>query len=533
MITLRLENASGESRFLQFPPGRLQIGRTEPNDLVLPDETRKVSRVHAAFEVRATGELFVEDLGSVNGTLRNGVPLRAPAQLLPHDVLQIGPYRFTLHQDAPPATDLPLQVEEVAANLDELQESVQLVDAAAGAAEIGRLELLYEVGIKLARTNSVAEVQENAVSFLFRIAGVHRAALMLWDAEREELAAAQLIGRGGKLASSLPGMDPRRQLLSRTLLDRARLSNQPLHIRDPRSDLAFSGARSIATSGIQAALCAPLSLHGRFLGILYADNLAMPDAFTTADFQIFSVVTAQTGLALGNALARAELVQREVERASLRRYVPPHVAEVIEAAGEAQLHGQVQQVTVLFADIRGFTRLSEQMDAREVVQLLNEFFTAATEVVIAAGGILDKFIGDCVMALFGPPQPTDKDAQRAMQAALELHRVAARISSARIASGQWAPGLPGLAIGVGIHTGPAVVGNIGSVQRLQYTAIGDTVNVASRLAGRAGPCETIVSQQVCDHLAGQFPFTAIGEVALKGRNQAMHAHLHRSEVTNG
>jgi class 3 adenylate cyclase len=140
------------------------------------------------------------------------------------------------------------------------------------------------------------------------------------------------------------------------------------------------------------------------------------------------------------------------------------------------------------------------------VLLLNEFFTAMTGVILDAGGTLDKYIGDCVMALFGAPVPAADDVQRAVEAAINMQREAARLNNQ-------------IRIGVGIHTGGAVVGNIGSAQRMQYTAIGDTVNVAARLVHIAAPGQIIVSEDI-RNLASAF-FEPLGEVELKGRRQKM------------
>ena len=248
-----------------------------------------------------------------------------------------------------------------------------------------------------------------------------------------------------------------------------REENRPLHIRDARSHADIGSSLSVLRAGIQAAFCSPLTFQGRFLGVLYADNLIAPDAFSPDDFRIFTTIAAQTGLALASSITRGELLNREVEQAAMRLYLSPQVADLITAAGGGvELGGVLQPITVLFADIRDFTKISEHLNASEVVQLLNEFFTEMTTVIFEAGGTLDKFIGDCVMALFGAPVPAAGDVQRAVEAAINMQREASRLNTQ-------------IRIGVGIHTGLAVVGNIGSSQRMQYTAIGDTVNVAARL----------------------------------------------------
>jgi adenylate cyclase len=175
----------------------------------------------------------------------------------------------------------------------------------------------------------------------------------------------------------------------------------------------------------------------------------------------------------------------ERERARIRkifsRYVDDEVVDKLLASGKLpDLGGEVFQVTVLFSDIRNFTTISESLGPRQVVEMLNTYLSQACEAILAQGGTVDKFIGDAVMAVFGAPVPYPDHARRALQAALDLAQKAREFRpwmEQRFSDRQ----LPGFAIGIGLHTGEAIVGNIGSPKRLEYTSIGDTVNAASRL----------------------------------------------------
>jgi class 3 adenylate cyclase len=441
------------------------------------------------------------------------------------DVVRIGPYRLVFRENiyrdnvVQPQKEqrtLPaFQIETAAFALDQLQDRPRLLvpsdtETVASSPQLRALELLHEVGVRLARTVTEADVTETAVDLLFKIEGVQRATLMSWDEERQAFRQADLYGRGGKkMTETTPSpLDPRSLVLSSTILRKVREENRPMHIRDARAHADLERSLSILRAGIQAAFCSPLTYQGRFLGVLYADNLAAPDAFSSDDFRLFTTIAAQSGLALSSALTRGQLIKREVEQAAMRLYLSPQVAELITAAdGGIELGGVLQPVAVLFADIRNFTQLSEQMDAREVVLLLNEFFTAMTGVILDAGGTLDKYIGDCVMALFGAPLPAAGDVQRAVDAAIQMQREVALLNAK-------------IRVGIGIHTGRAVVGNIGSSQRMQYTAIGDTVNVAARLVRFAEPGQVIVSEDVCNSAAGSF--RPLGEVELKGRQGKMN-----------
>jgi adenylate cyclase len=513
---------TGETYVFELTLPVVRIGRGDDNEIPLSDPNRSVSRLHAQLASEPGGPAILTDLKSANGTYVNDHKVEGPVTLAQDDVVRIGSYRLifrdkTTPPPKPESQPAPkFQIETAAIELDQLQDTPRLLTPTAGGTislspELRALELLHEVGVRLARTVTPDDVVETAVDLLFKIEGAHRATLMFWDEDQQAFRPAEVFARGGKMTTAAPAsFDPRNLVLSKTILKKVREENRPLHIRDARSHAEIGRSLSVLRAGIQAAFCSPLSFQGRFLGVLYADNLAAPDAFTPEDFRIFTTIAAQTGLALASAFTRGELLKREVEQAAMRLYLSPQVAELITAAGGGvELGGVLQPVTVLFADIRNFTPLSEHMDAHEVVKLLNEFFTAMTGVILDGGGTLDKYIGDCVMALFGAPIPAADDTQRAVQAAIHMQREVARLNGK-------------IRIGVGLHTGRAVVGNIGSEQRLQYTAIGDTVNVAARLVSRALPGQIVVSEDVRNSAVGSFE--PLGEVELKGRRQKMNAY---------
>ena len=209
-----------------------------------------------------------------------------------------------------------------------------------------------------------------------------------------------------------------------------------------------------------------------------------------------------------------------MERANLSRYLPPQVVDLITSkGGSVELGGVLQPVTVLFADIRGFTSLSEQMDAREVVDLLNDFFGVMTAAIFQSNGTLDKFIGDCVMALFGAPIPSERSPRNALVAAVRMQQQVARLGEERVQRG-----LAPIRIGIGLHHGPAVVGNIGSAERMQYTAIGDTVNIAARLVSRAEPGQILVSEAMYKAAGGSDLFHDLGQVSVKGRDAQVRVY---------
>lgn len=196
-----------------------------------------------------------------------------------------------------------------------------------------------------------------------------------------------------------------------------------------------------------------------------------------------------------------------------RRYLPARVADKIKIDPRAKrIEGERRQITVAFADLSGFTALSETMDAEDIAQVINEFFSRMVAVVFKYGGSVDKFLGDALMVLFGAPVAHHDDPERAVRAGLEMQAEMARFNQEK------ALGHP-LAMSIGINTGPAVALNVGSEERMEYTVIGDTVNLAARLEGVSGPGEIIISQFTYEKIADIADVEKRPSVRVKGKRR--------------
>jgi adenylate cyclase len=238
---------------------------------------------------------------------------------------------------------------------------------------------------------------------------------------------------------------------------------------------------------------------------------------------IVAVATAMgTSLALyarrrGVALVRAAATE-QARREQLGRYFSPQVAAAV-ADGTAEIgRGERRDVTVLFADLRDFTRLSEELTGEQVVQLLNDFHARMVDEIFAAGGTLDKYLGDGLMAYFGAPVVQPDHADRAVRCALAMQRGLAGLNLTAQRRGG-----PALRMGIGIHSGSVILGDIGTARRREYTIIGDTVNVAARIEQltKSYDAAILVSEATKDRIATDVTFTGIEPVSVKGKAQPL------------
>ena len=281
----------------------------------------------------------------------------------------------------------------------------------------------------------------------------------------------------------------------------------------PALGFAFSRRLQPWRIGLLLAL-ANVLIGGASYALLSLANLAAPVAVALGSaWLLFAVLTLVAQL-----LERRE---REATVAIFNRFLDPRVVGDLVKSGEISLSQKAQSrdISILFSDIRGFTTLSETRSPEVVVAILNRYFDLQVAVIFKHGGTLDKFIGDAIMAFWNAPTQDAQHATHAVRAAVEMAEVLDDFKRELTAQD---PALEDFDIGIGIHTGPAVVGFIGAESRLDYTVIGDTVNLASRIEGcTKGVCRVLVSDSTRAACAGQIPFRDHGEFHVKGRSQGV------------
>jgi adenylate cyclase len=270
---------------------------------------------------------------------------------------------------------------------------------------------------------------------------------------------------------------------------------------DASADPRFVG-QSVLYQRVRSALCAPLAAaDGTMLGVLYVDSADPARRFDEADLDFLAAFAGLAAAALENARLAERLRREAVARENFARYFAPPVAERIAASeSPARPGGERRTVAVLFADLRGFTRLAAGLAPDDLAATLSDFLSAMVECVFRHGGTLDKFIGDCVMAQWGAPERTADDADRALRAALDMLVALEVLNAARRTAGR-----PVLGMGVGVAHGEVFAGNIGSERRLEFTVIGDVVNQASRLCDAAAAGELLLSDALRLALRGPAP----------------------------
>lgn len=247
--------------------------------------------------------------------------------------------------------------------------------------------------------------------------------------------------------------------------------------------------------------------------VLERQNLILP---------LFYVVFAIIVCYVTSIVSQYLLERRERSRVTglFGRYVSQAVVDEILSNPDAiKLGGERKDVTLLFIDIRGFTPLSEKMEPEDVINVLNEYLDLCTQAIFKYGGTLDKFIGDGVMAIFGAPVPQEDHAKRAVLAGIELKSQADELNR-RIEEKYGRS----VRFGMGINSGPAVIGNIGSKERLEYTAIGDTVNLASRLESNAKPGQILISEETYRRVKDDFVFKELPPLKVKGKEKPVNVY---------
>ena len=485
----------GQTRRFLLSGEDVTIGRSSENGIVLNDFS--VSRKHALLSERS-GAWTIEDLKSTNGLKVNG-EFMPKSEIRVGDVLTVGTFTLTVREQPTFRGRASLPISDSSAtfirsiadfNRDfgfDAPAPVQ-EDALAGTV-VGRRpatrEKVFEAMVLVARTlieaREVGQILSKVVDLLFDFLPAERAVVVLLDEHGHP--APTLARRRGK-----EGVDPEASF-SHTIVESVVRDRVAVLTSDALADDRFEAGQSIRIQQIRSAMCVPLWDRDRVIGALHVDTPLKVGTFTADDLDLLTALGNFAAVAIERARLQGRIEHEERIRERLSRYHSPGVVDEIVTGGPQGLESvRTREVTVFFADIVGFTSSAETMDPEEVSRFLERVFTFAADAIFEQGGTLDKFIGDAVMAFFGAPIPQPDHARRAVAAAAKLVESLHAWNLQRATRGESA-----VAVRVGVNTGRAFVGDIGSDRRVDYTVLGNTVNVAARLESAvAGPNEVVV-----------------------------------------
>jgi adenylate cyclase len=542
MAILKITDASGRQWQYGFMPQAIcTIGRAPDNAVVLDDP--RASRYHAHIKSTGDGSFTIVDGAVINGQLRrsankvfiNGEPA-FEHDLKNGDRVTIGASTLRFEQAAEERTtevrydDKPLGHTQLLISANDVMTSVlharadepvapspardKVLETLQRKANI--LSALYEMSKTLGSVFDLDAIFAKATDIIFRSTPADRVVALLAEGagtgnlEDVKLNPIAMRARDEKLEGHARKLTIGRTITKKVMKDRVALLSQ-----DAASDEEFAGVDSIVSQGVRSTICAPLVGESRVHGAIYADRLDPFAAFKPDDLELISAVAAQTAIAVENARAHERLAREEVARANYSRFLPEYVVkQMLENPESFKLGGVNQTITVLFADIRGFTRISEHAPPERIVSLLNKYFSAMTDIIFAHGGTLDKFLGDGLMSLFGAPTATPEDASNAVNAAVAMQRRILGINQELQDEGY-----PEFGVGIGLHTGEATVGYIGSDRRSEYTAIGDTVNTASRLESNSKGGQILISDATAKAARTRYKLEPREPIAVKNRQQ--------------
>lgn len=538
MALVKIIDASGRQwQYELAAQAPCTIGRAPDNCIVLDDP--RVSRYHAHIRSDDDTAFTLVDGMLVDGQLRrsankvyiNGDP-RLEQKLKDGDRITIGASTLRFEQSAEERItdvrydDKPLGHTQLLISANDVMTTVLRTKADASASRDRVLEALqrkaniltelYEMSKTLGSVFDLNAIFAKATDIIFRATPADRVVALLadksvsGDAEDVELHPVATRARDEKLEAHAKKLTIGRTITRKVMKERVAMLSQ-----DAAADEQFAGVDSIVSQGVRSTICAPMVAESGVHGALYADRLDPFSAFRPDDLELISAVASQTAIAVENARAHERLAREEVARANYGRFLPEYVVkQILENPDSFKLGGVMQTITVLFADIRGFTRLSEHASPEKIVQLLNKYFSAMTDIIFAHGGTLDKYLGDGLMALFGAPTATPKDAGNALSAAVAMQRRLLGINEELREEG-----FAEIGVGMGLHTGEVTVGYIGSERRSEYTAIGDTVNTASRLESNAKGGEILISDATAKAAHSRYQLKPREAITVKNREQ--------------
>lgn len=521
-----LFEAEGRSQVYTLVRDQASIGRASDNDIVLNDFS--VSRRHAYLK-RERGEWVLYDNHSTNGVRVNDrhVP---NASVGSGDHAVIGTFTLSFREEEAepePARRVVDSTSTCIRPIAEFNQDFGLEKADASGVpssnestanrkrvvlDVAYKNKVFEILVQVAKTlislDDLETVLDKVMDLIFEYLPVDRGFLLLEEQGTLRLRISRFkSGQRMTTDGSLP--------YSRTIVDMVVREKVAVLTSDAQQDERFEAGQSIRMQQIRSAMCAPLWYRDSVIGVIHVDSPLHVGSFTERDLDLLTALANFAAVAIERARLHDRVAEEKRIRGRLERYHSPQVVDEIIADVQATgSHKEVRtkSVTILFADLVGFTSWSEKMQAADLARVLNRFFTLASDAIFSQDGTIDKFVGDAVMAFFGAPIDQPDHAARAAAAALKVREEVADWNVERVAQGQFP-----LEVRIALNTGETIVGEIGSERRVEYTVVGNAVNVAARMEEFvAMPGDIVVGPLTYEAIKDLYRVAQLGFFALKG-----------------
>ncbi len=496
------------------------IGRHPDNSVQILD--RIVSKEHAHVIAQADGTYMLRDLGSLNGSYVGNT--RVSEQILKHgDEITMGSTRLlysdrpSTDESVPRVTIAPSSINEShirhKVDADKSERFLPAKDLPPDSLkrDYEKLRIAHELGQAIMGILDLETLLPKILDKSFELLPADRGVILL-------MVNGQLLPKYVKHKN--PRQSHEQIVLSNAILNEVTQQKRAVLSSDASMDARFVGSNSIIMQGIRSTMSVPLMHGSDLLGVMHLDSQIAANAFTERDLQLFNSIANQAAVAIQNARLTKKIEEEARTRTQFQRLLSPALVEQL-VSGELRLEGvgDLREVTMLFSDIRGFTAMSEKQKATETVALLNEYFEVMVNILFRWNGTLDKYVGDEIMGLFGALVPMEDAPWHAVQCAIEMQAALRDFNDRRAQQG-----LEQIEIGIGINTGMVVSGAIGSPLTMQYTVIGDAVNVASRLCSIAKKGQIIISETTFAAVTDKVHWIPLEPTKLKGKNQQMRIY---------
>ena len=497
------------------------IGRQPTSTVTLTDPR---SSGNHAYLVCEGGKWTLRDLNSSNGTFVNSKKVEF-IEVQNGDRIQIGTTVMEFSTDSMGPTTVEMQVtieggnndaplihsrvdgrkSDKFANADQFEDMEQLKQ------DYEKLRVANELNQAIGLEANIDILLSRILEELFKLLPADRGVILLMDPETRNL----------KPRATKQRSDAKEDIiLSNTVINEVFGSGEAVLTSDASLDSRFSAAKSVMATGMRSTMCVPMIYRSQLYGIIHLDSLFARGVFSNKDLQILTGLAAQAGRAIDNAYKAKEIEKSALARRDFEKLLPPEIVDQV-LSGKVQLQrgGELRETSVLFSDIRGFTRWTEKHQPSHIVTILNDYFELMVDAIHRHHGTLDKFMGDGIMALFGAPIAYGNDTLNSVLSAIDMMEGLEKLNLRLRDMGE-----EDVEIGIGINNGPVFAGYMGSSKSMEYTAIGDHVNLSARLCGVAEPGQILLSENTYQLVRSNIDAKQLAPVTVKGKAEPVNIY---------